>query len=209
MLSHVALDQRHVCFNVWNIFPPSLSLTARWTVWWAMTLFVGSFIVCNPCISWCFIIYHIQHHNIWSGFRFFYWLNPLTLFIPGVSENMSVHRTNFAGPDKVLSKLFDQARNSIFSICTCNHKVVVFYDTSSLVIFPHNKGPVSYIVVNDKWYNKRIFFWDTLYIKLLTIDENQWDRLFIYSMLFLLLRYKRLWINPYLLILIHHFICYS
>ena len=32
-------------------------------------------------------------------------------------------------------RVSDQASHSIFSICTCNHEVVVFYDTPSLVIF--------------------------------------------------------------------------
>ena len=43
---------------------------------------------------------------------------------------------------KIDMRMFDQASHSIWNICTCNHDVVVFYDTSSVVIFPHNKDHV-------------------------------------------------------------------
>ena len=38
--------------------------------------------------------------------------------------------------------MFDQVSHSICSICTCNHEIVICYDTSSLVIFPRNNFPV-------------------------------------------------------------------
>ena len=50
----------------------------------------------------------------------------------------SYHRSNSARTDKFVPqymRMFDQTSHSSWSICTCNHEVVVFSDTSAVVIF--------------------------------------------------------------------------
>ena len=62
------------------------------------------------------------------------------------------HRSNSARPDKFVSQYmrkFDQASHSSWPICTCNHEVVVFYETSALVIFYYSS--VIFSCVNHKW----------------------------------------------------------
>ena len=71
-------------------------------------------------------------------------ISYVILYILG-KQNLIDHRTNLARPVTFVSqymRMLDQANHLIFSICTRNHEVVVFYNTSSLVIFPHYKGPV-------------------------------------------------------------------
>ena len=52
----------------------------------------------------------------------------------------SSYRINLARADKFVPQYIWGASHSIWSICTYNHEVVVFYETSTIVIFPHNKG---------------------------------------------------------------------
>ena len=102
-----------------------------------------------------------------------------------MKNTIPFHRTKLARNDKFVPKymrMFDQASHSILSICTCNHKVVIFYDTSSLIIFPHNKGPVHWLSFcatplpyghNDiKSSDKKLWGLTHLYPTLIMTNEN-------------------------------------
>ena len=85
-------------------------------------------------------------------------ISYVILYILG-KQNLIDHRTNLARPVTFVSqymRMLDQANHLIFSICTRNHEVVVFYNTSSLVIVPHKIGPVSGYMSKENiisWYH--------------------------------------------------------
>ena len=54
-------------------------------------------------------------------------------------------------------RVFDQASHSICSICTCNHEVVVFYYTPSLVIVPQTKVSVRTFVIFKEMFGLATF----------------------------------------------------
>ena len=63
---------------------------------------------------------------------------PLMIGLSFLFHQYIEHRRNVMRADKFVPqymRVSHQASYSIFFICTCNHEVVVFYDTPSLFIF--------------------------------------------------------------------------
>ena len=61
----------------------------------------------------------------------------LTIYL-SISSDWIKRRKIVARTDKFLPqymRMFDQASHSICPICTCNHEIVIFNDTSSLAMF--------------------------------------------------------------------------